>query len=406
MAYAGAAIRPAAPPLATLRACVLAFFVASGFFVIVEPSPYEATFTLALVVFVATGLSLHAAIAPMVLLLVTFNIGGLFAVIPMIDDGEAITFMAVSAYLAVQAVFFAAIAAHDTDRHLEVVRLAYAAGAVLASLAAITGYFDLGGFGETFTRYGRASGTFKDPNVLGSFLVAPAIFLFQDVVTGRRFMALRAAALGLIVLAIFLSFSRGAWGNLALSGLFFCVLSWNAHRDPMVRLRIVSSAIFAIFGLVALVVIALSVEAIRDLLMQRASLNQSYDVGEMGRFGRQLRALPEILELPLGYGPYRFSRLFGEDPHNVYLNAFAAYGWLGGISYLGLAGATLYAGFRLCAVAGPLRRHVNAFWPPLFFTMVQGLQIDTDHWRHFYLLLGVVWGLHAAARIKENAAAA
>ena len=44
----------------------------------------------------------------------------------------------------------------------------YTAAALVASLAAIAGYFHLaGGFPETFLRYERAQGTFNDPNVLG-----------------------------------------------------------------------------------------------------------------------------------------------------------------------------------------------------------------------------------------------
>jgi hypothetical protein len=30
----------------------------------------------------------------------------------------------------------------------------------------------------------------------------------------------------------------------------------------------------------------------------------------------------------------------------------------------------------------------------IFF--LQGFQIDIDHWRHVYLMLGMVWGLEAA----------
>jgi hypothetical protein len=28
--------------------------------------------------------------------------------------------------------------------------------------------------------------------------------------------------------------------------------------------------------------------------------------------------------------------------------------------------------------------------------MLEGFVIDTDHWRHFFLLLGMIWGLAAA----------
>ena len=34
--------------------------------------------------------------------------------------------------------------------------------------------------------------------------------------------------------------------------------------------------------------------------------------------------------------PRHFRYIFGEDPHNVFLNAFASYGWLGGVSFLTL----------------------------------------------------------------------
>jgi len=36
-----------------------------------------------------------------------------------------------------------------------------------------------------------------------------------------------------------------------------------------------------------------------------------------------------------------------------------------------------------------------------FGEVAEGFVIDTDHWRHFFLLLGMVWGL-AAATIKSQ----
>jgi hypothetical protein len=34
---------------------------------------------------------------------------------------------------------------------------------------------------------------------------------------------------------------------------------------------------------------------------------------------------------------------------------------------------------------------------PLVATIFQGVQIDTDHWRHFFWMLGMTWGLFAAS---------
>ena len=35
--------------------------------------------------------------------------------------------------------------------------------------------------------------------------------------------------------------------------------------------------------------------------------------------------------------------------------------------------------------------------------VVEGMVIDTDHWRHFFLLLGMIWGLAAATRDYKRA---
>jgi CelD/BcsL family acetyltransferase involved in cellulose biosynthesis len=42
-----------------------------------------------------------------------------------------------------------------------------------------------------------------------------------------------------------------------------------------------------------------------------------------------------------------------------------------------------------------------AVWSCLFVQMVQGFQIDTDHWRHLYLLFGLTFGLAAADRLER-----
>jgi hypothetical protein len=41
----------------------------------------------------------------------------------------------------------------------------------------------------------------------------------------------------------------------------------------------------------------------------------------------------------------------------------------------------------------------------LFLQILQGLQIDTDHWRHLFLLYGALYGLVAATRLHERGAA-
>jgi hypothetical protein len=114
-----------------------------------------------------------------------------------------------------------------------------------------------------------------------------------------------------------------------------------------------------------------------------------------------------LLTSPNGFGPLQFRHLFAEeDPHNVYVNAFASYGWLGGFAYCTLIVTTITAGWSLVFRRSPLQNEAIAFWSCLFVQILQGFQIDTDHWRHFFLLLGCVWGLVAATRRLRRAGSA
>ena len=128
----------------------------------------------------------------------------------------------------------------------------------------------------------------------------------------------------------------------------------------------------------------------------RFSLLQSYDVGETGRFGNQLNSIPMLMNLPLGFGPLQYRSVFGSDPHNTFINAFASYGWLGGISYMLLIISTIATGLRSIFTKTPWQYAAICVFCPLATTILQGVQIDTDHWRHFYWLLGMSWGLFAA----------
>ena len=97
-------------------------------------------------------------------------------------------------------------------------------------------------------------------------------------------------------------------------------------------------------------------------------------------------------------GPLRFRLTFGLEPHNSYINAFASNGWLGGFSFIMMALGTMALGFRQCLTRHPWTREAQIVFPATFVFFLQGLQIDIDHWRMFYVTLGAVWGLEAARR--------
>jgi hypothetical protein len=379
---------------AAIKRGALWLLTASSWVALIEPSPYEIAFLLVLLVFAVTGIRFTQRLLPLAFLLLAFNIGGLFSLIPWMSDPDAVRFMAVSLYLMITAVVIAAILAEDTLGRLETLRKGYLFAAWCAGIAAILGYFNIAGLGESFTLYGRASGTFKDSNVLGPFLVLPIVFGIQRILNGQCGLMRGLLSISIPLLALFLTFSRGAWGNLAASVLIMVALSFLVAPDAARRARIVALTLVTLMLAVVALLVALSFEDIRAVFETRASFDQSYDQGVTGRFGSQLRSIPLLLDEPNGFGPLRFRWIFNQqDPHNVYVNAFASYGWLGGFSWLALMAATAYVGWRLVFRRAPTQQHAIAIWAVLFVHILQGLQIDTDHWRHFYLMLGLVWGL-------------
>ncbi|MGH6737718.1 MAG: O-antigen ligase family protein, partial [Bradyrhizobium sp.] len=225
------------------------------------------------------------------------------------------------------------------------------------------------------------------------------LFALQAVVTARFFKAWRnAIAFGIMSLAILLAFSRAAWGGLILTSAFILVLMVLTSQTRGERSRIVIITVIAVLGAVLLLAVLLSFDSIDEMFRQRASFDQSYDEGRFGRFGRHILGADMALDLPFGIGPLQFHRYFPEDTHNSYLNAFMSGGWLSGICYPALVFTTVIIGFRHVFVRVPWQRAYLAIFAAFLGTVGESFIIDTDHWRHFWMMLGAMWGMFAAAQ--------
>jgi len=137
------------------------------------------------------------------------------------------------------------------------------------------------------------------------------------------------------------------------------------------------------------------------MFKQRASFDQSYDEGRFGRFGRHILGADMALDLPFGIGPLQFHNYFPEDTHNSYLNAFMSGGWLSGVCYPTLVFTTVVLGFRYLFVRVPWQRAYIAVFSAFLGTVGESFIIDTDHWRHFFMMLGAMWGMFAANRLHK-----
>ncbi len=385
--------------VAALQRAMLWAVGAGGAIVYIEPSPYEFATLAAIIVFIATGLRMRLAFVPLLMLLFLINIGYTIGAVHLMDKTQIVNWVMTSWYMAVTVIFFALVFSEDTEARLDLMRRGLVVGAVIASLAGVAGYFHLvPGEHDVLTLYGRARGTFKDPNVLSAFLILPALFVLQSVVTDRFGKAVRSAiVLGIISLAVLLAFSRAAWGQFVLTSAFMLVLMFLTSPSSKQRSRLVLTAAVAAGAIALLLAILLSLDSVESLFKERASFDQSYDGGRFGRFGRHILGFQMALDQPLGIGPLQFTRFFPEDTHNSYLNAFMSGGWISGICYPVLIFITVILGFRYVFVRVPWQRAYLAIFTAFLGTVGESFVIDTDHWRHFWLMLGMMWGMFAAA---------
>src|SRR5229473_2719043 len=216
----------AAPGVLALQRALVWLVGASGAIVFIEPSPYELVTLAATVIFFATGLRLRLVFMPLLLLLFLVNIGYCISAASLMDKPEVANWIATSCYMAFTVIFLAMVLSEDTAARLDMISRGLTVGALIAATSGIAGYFNLvpGGH-DLLTLYDRASGTFKDPNVFGAFLILPALFALQSVVSDSLAKSLRSTiALGIIALAILLAFSRAAWGGLVLTAGFMLAL--------------------------------------------------------------------------------------------------------------------------------------------------------------------------------------
>ena len=373
-------------------------FASSGF-VFSEPCPTDAL-TVALIIFLPViGLvRIGRELALLATVFAGAGAAGLLSATTAVDIAKATSHTTVSIFLYAGTFVIAGFIAVKPLAHTRIILSGLTVASVIAAVAGFVGYFDLVPDAEIFTKFGRATGTFKDPNVFGPFLVPAFLYAIHCALERPLAKTLMPLALaGFLGLGVFLSFSRGAWMNLLVALGIYVVLAFLTASSNALRQKI---AILALTGstLVAGVVgCALQIEKVANLVTERASVAQSYDVGPDGRFGGQEKAIGLILEHPLGIGAGQFALVHHhEEPHNVYLSMPLNAGWLGAGLYMLFVGMTLIVGFLHCFQRRDAQPLLLIAFAAFTANAFEGVIIDTDHWRHFYILMAMVWGISTA----------
>jgi len=364
---------------------------ALGSIVFIEPAPYDVLAIGMLAALFLAGMRAPRALALPLLLVALFVVGNWLAAAASEDPVATLRSLGIRTYLCGTFVLFACAIASAPDRMMRALWSGYAVAAVIAVAWGALQYFGYlphpsGGY--------RAQAAFKDPNVFGPFLVPSALW-FMGLMWQRRG---RARLLGLALFAaagfgVLISFSRGAWLNLLVAVTAYFALRVSSARSARASLKLIVAGFVLLAVAVGIVSTAANTPGFAAQLAERARLFQEYDVATGGRFASQARALQSVMTNPIGIGPGRTATEFGLEPHNLYLHVFTEGGWLAGLAFVSLLAVTLVKSLPLVRQPWAYQPEAQLALAALAGLLLQSFFIDSTHWRHLYLLLGVLWAL-------------
>jgi hypothetical protein len=262
----------------------------------------------------------------------------------------------------------------------------YTLAAGLNVLAVLVGFFGVELPLPVLAFSVRAVGFFKDSNVYGPFIVIAVLWIFDQVVSARVTgpKAKLLLIYGVILASgVVLSLSRAAMINLAVAGVIYAVLlarefSWTQVRPYLLYAVLTMAVVFLIIQLVGL----------GEVIWLRWQYHD-YDVA---RFEFQRQGILAGLSSPIGLGPGGLP-----NAHSLYIRTFAEQGILGLTALVMVIGGLLWP-LAKSAWQGEAE---NTLLPKRLMValmvglLVNSLVIDSIHWRHFWVVLGLAWAIQA-----------
>lgn len=352
-----------------------------------EPAPTDVILGTVVAVALVTGRFSLGRVPQVIFLLVGAYLAlNIVSAAVAVDFPHAVSFGLITFYLVGFAIWLTSFV--NSARRARLVAGAYvygaAAVAVLGTLALWVPPLASAGFDPDFY---RAQSSFQDPNVFGHFLI-PAMLIVLDDLLAPRILAggrmFKLALLGATLIGIVFSYSRSAWAGAVLGAFIVFTVHITRRGGAGSAPRILALAALSIVA----ISFTISSTGSGEFIDERAKL-QRYD---SDRFAAQRAGLELATTHPLGVGPGQFESHLQIAAHSSYVRAVAEHGVLGLVTLIALMILTLLIAARN-AVFG---RHTYgigsgallASWTAIVFA---SFVIDTVHWRHLWLVAGLVW---------------
>jgi hypothetical protein len=379
---------------------LLWLLLALSSYVRIEPAPYDVLGSGLFVLFFILGLGIPRGIGAPTFCLFIFMLANIIAGMCAPDPVHTLRSMFIRLYMILSWFFFTCLIYENPQRVYGIIWNGYIFAAIICTIVASLIYAGIIALPpaagqpsyEVLYESKRAQGLFKDPNVFGPYLVPVALYTLARMIDGSGLRLLAMSALSVwFGFGILIGFSRGAWLNLGVS--FMVAMALRFYTERRLAQYAKSFVLVSIFlGAASLVVIwAKSADTIGEMFETRAKLVQSYDTD---RFANQAKIVEKVLVIPIGIGPGRAHNLdaFGHAPHNLFLHVLIESGWLGAAAFYAFLAMTLWRGLNFCMQPTVIQNIYIIVFACTVGTLTQSLFVDTTHWRHMFLLFGMLWG--------------
>jgi len=354
--------------------------------VVIEPAPIDivilATFT-ALIVFSAVKISVDVGLC--LICLSMFGAINVLGVTWSQNVDHALFYSAVTLFLAISWFTYLQIGLRFGVAGIEQVLIGQAAvgvTSIILSVLALLGVLPT--LAETILYGVRLKGFFKDPNVFAPFLVVSALYSVGKWLDARGIARFSWLAVCVVLFAgIVLAASRAAWGNAAVALAIFLFITLRGQGGAIRKLVVLLGTVcIALAAVVYVLGIQDETEEQVSSLVERIGL-QDYDAE---RFMSQRRAIDTSLENLAGIGPGQTSVVATLAPHNVMIQVMAENGILGLAALLGFVLISLGVVLRSIVMFACTKTEA-AIHGATIGTLLNGLFVDTLHWRHLWLLM-------------------
>ena len=196
--------------------------------------------------------------------------------------------------------------------------------------------------------------------------------------------SLKLLLLGVLCVGVFTAYSRAGWLNMVVAVAVLMMVLPLRRGGSKRALALIFAALIGVAAVGAVVAITGSTEFVEE----RARY-QTYD---NDRFGAQERGVELAQSNPIGIGPGQFELRSPISAHSTYIRVLAEQGIMGffaiffvmfGTLLLAIRNAVLGRGtFGIPSVA------LLACWCGI---LANSLLVDTLHWRHLWIVAGLIW---------------